>query len=306
MRRARASPGPGPPASACWSASTAAPGCRRAGPLRQARSPTGCRRPGPPSTSRPPATARRRGRARPDRRHAAAGRAAGRRGRDAARRQDRRGGRWPGRAPTTSPRSSSAASRARAGATWLDGSLPRELIREADDIASRCCPRAARPHRPSGCRRARAGERDRAGALPGRSTAWSPPRPALGWLVQDRRRPRQCLPGVRAAGAGARPGLGPVAGAGGRGSSATWPTTSSSSHPLYTFHDQRSRERRRPGAVLDRAALVASGLAARTRAQTLVARQEAARSAALYAFAKKLTGVAPSTTCSGPRPTRWR
>ncbi len=39
-------------------------------------------------------------------------------------------------------------------------------------------------------------------------------------------------------------------------------------------------------------ALVASGLAARTRVQTVVAREEAGRAAALYGFAKKLTGVA--------------
>ena len=61
--------------------------------------------------------------------------------------------------------------------------------------------------------------------------------------------------------------------------------------PLYTF--RISDPENVAGLVLfSIVAVLASGIAARTRAQTLVARQEAARAAALYAFAKKLTGVA--------------
>jgi two-component system, OmpR family, sensor histidine kinase KdpD len=61
--------------------------------------------------------------------------------------------------------------------------------------------------------------------------------------------------------------------------------------PLYTFHV--SDPENAAGLVLFSAvAALASGIASRTRAQALIARQEAARSAALYAFARKLNGVA--------------
>jgi two-component system, OmpR family, sensor histidine kinase KdpD len=61
--------------------------------------------------------------------------------------------------------------------------------------------------------------------------------------------------------------------------------------PLYTL--RISDPENVAGLVLFSAvAVLASGIAARTRAQTLIARQEAARGAALYAFAKKLTAVA--------------
>ena len=61
--------------------------------------------------------------------------------------------------------------------------------------------------------------------------------------------------------------------------------------PLYTFHI--SDPENVAGLLLFSAvAVLASSIASRTRSQTLVARQEAARAAALYAFAKKLTGVA--------------
>ena len=61
--------------------------------------------------------------------------------------------------------------------------------------------------------------------------------------------------------------------------------------PLYTF--RVSDPENVAGLVLFSAvAALASGIASRTRAQALIARQEAARSAALYAFAKKLNGVA--------------
>ena len=109
-------------------------GCRRAGPLHQAPGRPPARRPGRRCMSRPPPTAA-----------PAMPPTIGWRTRCAwpsgwvarpwsfpASGSPRRS--WPGRAPTTSPRSSSAACAARAGATGSSGSLPRELIRGADDI----------------------------------------------------------------------------------------------------------------------------------------------------------------------------
>ena len=62
--------------------------------------------------------------------------------------------------------------------------------------------------------------------------------------------------------------------------------------PLYTLQDQRSRERGRPGPVLGRGGPGQRHRRAHPRADAGRPRQEAARAAALYAFAKKLTGVA--------------
>lgn len=61
--------------------------------------------------------------------------------------------------------------------------------------------------------------------------------------------------------------------------------------PLYTL--QIAEPENAAGMLLFSAvALLASGLAARARGQTVIARAEAGRAAALYSFAKKLTGVA--------------
>ena len=76
--------------------------------------------------------------------------------------------------------------------------------------------------------------------------------------------------------------------------------------PLYTFHI--SDPRTSPGSSCSRSwPSLASGIAARTRAQTLVARQEAARvGGALRLRQEAHRRGGRSTTCCGPPPTRSR
>ena len=75
--------------------------------------------------------------------------------------------------------------------------------------------------------------------------------------------------------------------------------------PLYTL--SVSDPENVAGLVLFSAvAALASGIASRTRAQALIARQEAARSAASTPSPGNSMASPRSTTCFGRPPTRWR
>ena len=172
---------------------------------------------------------------------------------------------------------------------WLKGSLPRDLIRGADDIVVMVLPEGGETAPPKHVR-ARQPETPQpilpyltAGALVAVAAT-------VGWLLQ----------GVLELSNIALVFVVPVlttALAGGLGPSLAAALLSVLAYnyffldPLYTLH-VADPENVAGLLLFSLVALLASGIASRTRAQTLIARQEAARSAALYAFAKKLAGVA--------------
>ena len=172
---------------------------------------------------------------------------------------------------------------------WLKGSLPRDLIRGADDIIILVLPEGGETAPPKRVR-ARAPER-KASALPYLSSVVIVAgATGVGWLLQDQLDLSNValifvVPVLSAALAwGLGPGLTAAV-------LAVLCYNFFFLDPLYTFHI--SDPENVAGLFLFSAvAALASGIASRTRAQTVVARQEAARAAALYAFAKKLTGVA--------------
>ena len=187
----------------------------------------------------------------------------------------------------------------------LGGSLPRDLIRGADDITVpvlpeggetapakrvRARPAGAPPAAAALSRRRGAGRRRDRRRLAARRTCststtsrwssccrcWRPPWP--GALARRWRRP-DCR---------------------------SSPTTSSSLDPLYTFHDQRSRERRRAVAVLDRGRVGQRHRGPHPRPDpggTPRGRHGRRPSTP----SRRSSPASPrSTTCSGPRRIRWR
>jgi two-component system, OmpR family, sensor histidine kinase KdpD len=172
---------------------------------------------------------------------------------------------------------------------WLRGSLPRDLIRGADDLIVLVLPEGGETAPPKRVR-ARLPER-RPPLLPCLgAAAMVAVATGAGWLLQDLLDLSNValvfvLPVLAAALAW---GLAPALAAAGLSVLAY---NFFFTDPLYTFHVS-DPENVAGLALFSIVAVLASGIASRTRAQTLVARQEAARSAALYAFAKKLTGVA--------------
>ena len=172
---------------------------------------------------------------------------------------------------------------------WIGGSLPRDLIRGADDIVvlvlpeggETVAPKRVRPRSPEP--RRRLWPYSAVAAMVAVATG-------LGWLIQDLLDLSNValifvVPVLAAALAW---GLGP-------GLAASLLAVLAYNFffldPLYTF-DVSDPENVAGLVLLSAVAALASGIAARTRAQTMIARREAARSAALYAFARKLNGVA--------------
>jgi two-component system sensor histidine kinase KdpD len=172
---------------------------------------------------------------------------------------------------------------------WLAGSLPRDLIRGASDIIVQVLPEGGETAAPKRVR-ARAPER-RPALLPYLGAALLVAlATGAGWLLQDLLDLSNValvfvLPVLATALAA---GLGPALAA---SILSVLAYNFFFTDPLYTF--RIADPENVAGLILfSLVAAIASGIAARTRAQTLVARQEAARAGALYAFAKKLTGVA--------------
>ncbi len=172
---------------------------------------------------------------------------------------------------------------------WLEGSLPRDLIRGAADIVVVVLPEGGETAPPKRVR-ARAAE-PRPTPLPYLGAAALVALVAgVGWLLQQLFEPSNVAlvfvtPVLVAALAW---GLGPALAA---AALSVLAYNFFFTDPLYTF--RISDPENVAGLVLfSIVAVLASGLAARTRAQTLTARQEATRTAALYAFAKKLAGIA--------------
>ena len=171
---------------------------------------------------------------------------------------------------------------------WLKGSLPRELIRGADDIIVLVLPEGGETAPPKTVRPRAPEPRPKLWPYLGAAVMVAVAT-GLGWLIQDLLDLSNValifvVPVLAAALAW---GLGP-------GLAAALLTVLGYNFffldPLYTF--RISDPENVAGLVLFSAvAALASGIASRTRAQALIARQEAARSAALYAFAKKLNGV---------------
>lgn len=172
---------------------------------------------------------------------------------------------------------------------WLHPSLPRDLIRGADDMIVLVLPEGGETAPPKRVR-ARAPERRRAvlphlGALAMVAVA-----AGCGRVLQDLLHLSNValvfvVPVLAAALAW---GLGPALAA---AALSVLAYNFFFMDPLYTF--RITDPENVAGLVLfSIVAVLASGIAARTRVQTLIARQEAARAAALYAFARKLTGVA--------------
>ena len=172
---------------------------------------------------------------------------------------------------------------------WFRGSLPRDLIRGADDIVVLVLPEGGETAPPKRVR-ARVPER-RPQLLPYLgAAAMVAAATGAGWLLQNLLDLSNValifvVPVLAAALAwGLGPGLAAAV-------LAVLGYNFFFLDPLYTFHI--SDPENVAGLLLFSAvAVLASSIASRTRSQTLVARQEAARAAALYAFAKKLTGVA--------------
>ena len=172
---------------------------------------------------------------------------------------------------------------------WFKGSLPRDLIRGADDIGVLVLPEGGETAPPKRVR-ARTPER-KPQLLPYLgAVAMVAAATGLGWLLKSLLDLSNValifvVPVLAAALAwGIGPGLTAAV-------LAVLGYNFFFLDPLYTFHI--SDPENVAGFVLFSAvAVLASGIASRTRSQTLVARQEAARAAALYAFSKKLTGVA--------------
>ena len=171
----------------------------------------------------------------------------------------------------------------------IGGSLPRDLIRGADDLTIHVLPEGGETTPAKRVRTRRAGNRP--GLLPflvaGLLVAIAT---GAGWLLQEVANLDNIalvfvLPVLVVSLAY---GLWPALAA---SVAATFAYNYFFLQPLYTL--QIAEPENVAGMLLfSIVALVASGLAARTRAQNVVARAEAGRAAALYGFAKKLTGVA--------------
>ncbi len=171
---------------------------------------------------------------------------------------------------------------------WLKGSLPRNLIRGADDIVVLVLPEGGETAPP---KRVRARTSENCRPLPALlAVAMVAVATAAGWLLQNVLDLSNValvfvLPVLTSALAW---GLGPALAA---ACASVLAYNFFFIDPLYTFSINEPENV--AGIVLfSIVAVLASGIAARTRAQTLMARQEATRAGALYAFAKKLTGVA--------------
>ena len=171
---------------------------------------------------------------------------------------------------------------------WLKGSLPRNLIRGADDIVVLVLPEGGETAPP---KRVRARTSENRRPLPALlAVAMVAVATAAGWLLQNVLDLSNValvfvLPVLTSALAW---GLGPALAA---ACASVLAYNFFFIDPLYTFSINEPENV--AGIVLfSIVAVLASGIAARTRAQTLMARQEATRAGALYAFAKKLTGVA--------------
>ena len=172
---------------------------------------------------------------------------------------------------------------------WLRGSLPRDLIRGADDIVVLILPEGGETAPPKRVRPRAPEPRPKLVPYLG-AAAMVVVATGAGWLIQDLLDLSNValifvVPVLAAALAwGLGPGLAAAL-------LAVLGYNFFFLDPLYTFHV--SDPENAAGLVLFSAvAALASGIASRTRAQALIARQEAARSAALYAFARKLNGVA--------------
>ena len=172
---------------------------------------------------------------------------------------------------------------------WFKGSLPRELIRGAEDIVVVVLPEGGETAPPKRVK-TRPPERQLrlapyllAGVMVAGATGF-------GWLVQDFFALSNValvfvVPVLASALAW---GLGPALAA---GVLSVLGYNFFFLDPLYTL--QISDPENVAGlALFSLVALLASGIASRTRIQSLTSRQEAARSAALYGFSKKLAAVA--------------
>ena len=172
---------------------------------------------------------------------------------------------------------------------WLRGSLPRDLIRGAEDIVVLVMPEGGETAPP---KRVRARPPDTALPLPSYLAAAGmvAAATAIGWLLQDGLDLSNIAlvfvaPVLAAA---LWNGLGPALAA---AMLSVLAYNFFFLDPRYTFHV--SDPENVAGLLLfSLVAMLASGIASRTREQTLTARQEAGRSAALYSFARKLAGVA--------------
>ena len=134
---------------------------------------------------------------------------------------------------------------------WFGGSLPRDLIRGADDIVVLVLPEGGET---APAKRVRTRPPERATPDPAAPRRRGDGRGGDGvrLAAPGFARPLQCGLGVRAAGAGCRAGLGPGAGAGGRGDPGGARLQLLLHRPALHLPHQRSRERGRAGAVLDR------------------------------------------------------
>ena len=172
---------------------------------------------------------------------------------------------------------------------WLGRSVPRELIRAADDIIVHVLPEGGETAPPKRVQTRTA--RKAPGPLPfvvaGLLVAAAT---GVGWLIQQvvslDNIALVFVPPVLAVSLAF--GLWPALAT---GAVATVAYNFFFLDPLYTLQVDKP-ENVAGMLLLSIVAVMASGLAARARAQNLVARAEAARAGALYGFAKKLTGVA--------------